>query len=349
APARLHREVLLARRVTHPNVCRVFDLYEAGPGGGPHGALVLTMELLRGETLASMLARRGPISTVEALPLARPMAEAPGAAHRASVVHRDFKSANVVLVPLGGGQTRVAVTDFGLARALDGDDGASSRSAPLVGTCAYMSPEQVAGGPVGASADIYALGVVLYEIVTGRRPFHAETALATALQRMHEPPPAPTRYVPGLDPRWEAVILRCLARDPQARFARPEDVAAALEAATPSTAPSRPRPRSRTSRAAVAVLVVAGALTPSHGTSPRAWPAEAAAVSASGGAESTPRARAGVAVLGLANLSGRPDAAWLSTALAEMLRTELSRASSLRAIPGENVARMKIDLALGDA
>src|SRR5262249_56436778 len=94
---------------------------------------------------------------------------------------------------------------------------------------------------------------------------------------MHEPPPAPTRYVPGLDPRWEAVILRCLARDPQARFARPEDVAAALEAATPSTAPSRPRPRSRTSRAAVAVLGVAGAPPPSPPPAPPAGPARAPA------------------------------------------------------------------------
>ncbi len=350
---RFRREVLLARRVTHPNVCRVFDLYEHTVRDEADGDVTLrflTMELLHGETLAALVARREALPTAEALPLVRQMAAALAAAHRADVVHRDFKSANVMLVASDGAE-RVVVTDFGLARALEIDDGSSSRSAPLVGTWAYMSPEQVEGRAVGAAADIYAFGVVLYEMVTGRRPFRADTALATALQRMHEPPPPPSRYVPDLDPRWEAVILRCLARDPEERFERVEDVVSALSASTTdATAPAARR--RRRSRHAGLVLVASAAVAVMMG--PALSRARRATGARGGAGEPTlvarpPGRRPAVALLGFNNLSGRRDTVWLSTALAEMLGTELALGGRLRAIPGENVSRMKLELAIGDA
>ena len=244
----------------------------------------------------------------------------------------------------------MVVTDFGLARALEIEEGASSRSGPLVGTCAYMSPEQVEGGSVGAAADVYALGIVLYEMVTGRRPFRGETALATALQRMREAPPPPTRDVPDLDPRWEEVILRCLARDPASRFARPEDVVAALTGAASAAHPAeRGGPARRGALALVAAAAAALAVAPAVS---RPWAAgsRAAGADAVAGASRTGHpSRPLVALVGFTNLSGRADARWLSTALAEMLRTELTLGGSFRAVPAESVARMKRELALTDA
>jgi TolB-like protein len=347
------REALLARRVTHPNVCRIFDLYEhtVGAADGDRRLRFLTMELLEGETLAARLRRQGRMTSAEALPLVRDMTEALAAAHRAGVVHRDLKSANVMLVPGPPGQTRAVVTDFGLARVLDIDEASSSGAGPLVGTCAYMSPEQVEGGPVGAPADIYALGVILFEMMTGRKPFAGETALATALQRVREPPPSPRSHVGDLDPRWEKAILRCLARQPKARFLQPEEVVAALTGPTEVAGADAPVAAAGRRRivlvAAVALVLILGLWTALRSSRPAATGPPPAETTASGPAAGT--SRPSVALLGFKNLSGRADTSWLSIALSEMLRTELTKAGEVRAVPGENVARMKMELALTDS
>src|SRR5262245_45953897 len=170
------------------------------------------------------------MSTAEAQPIVEQLASALAAAHRVGVVHGDFKSANVMLVPGDGdGDVRAVITDFGLARASAGslsDDVTVTRR--IVGTPAYMAPEQIEGKPVTAAADVYALGVVLFEMVTGRRPFVAEDSLAAAVKRLTEPAPSPRDYAPDLDPTWDAVILTCLRRDPGQRFATAADVARAL-------------------------------------------------------------------------------------------------------------------------
>src|SRR5262245_911625 len=201
---RFKREIQLARQVTHPNVCRIFDLVRHTRTSGPEAGrevLCLTMELLPGETLLDRLRRGGAMSTAEAQPIVEQLASALAAAHRVGVVHGDFKSANVMLVPgEGDGDVRAVVTDFGLARASarsTSDDVTVTRR--IVGTPAYMAPEQIEGKPVTAAADIYALGVVLYEMVTGRRPFVAEDSLAAAVKRLTEPPPSPRAHAPGLD------------------------------------------------------------------------------------------------------------------------------------------------------
>ena len=238
AVERLRREVTLARRITHRNVCRIFEFFAARDGEAP--LVFFTMELLAGETLAEQISRLQTIPLAEALEYARQMSEGLEAAHAESVVHRDFKSSNVILVPTEGGATRVVVGDFGISRAVDA---AQSRpdltgNQSLLGTPAYMAPEQVLGqSAVTPATDTYAFGVVLYEMVTGTLPFRADSPLATALLRLTAPVPRPSDRVPGLPVIWDQVIQRCLAREPVDWFARPKDAVLALSGRLSSVRP----------------------------------------------------------------------------------------------------------------
>ncbi len=226
---RFRREVHLARKVTHPNVCRIFDLgyHVVGPG---KKITFLTMELLPGESLASRIARAGPMTPAEALPLVRQMAAALAAAHQAGVVHRDFKSANVMLTP------DAKITDFGIARSLSADDAilkTVTSTGAVCGTPAYMAPEQLQGREVTPATDIYALGLVIFEMVTGTLPFTGDTPWLVLFKRLHERPVFPRERARKLGSRWEAVIMKCLERDPAARFAGATEVADALAGDAP--------------------------------------------------------------------------------------------------------------------
>ncbi|HEV7671441.1 MAG TPA: serine/threonine-protein kinase [Thermoanaerobaculia bacterium] len=259
---RFKRELHLARQVTHPNVCRLYDLVLAAAPrvrrtGDSADLVLVSMERLAGESLGERLERCGPMAPEEALDVVRQAAAGLDAAHRARVVHRDFKPGNVMLVPEEGG-VRAVVTDFGLARVdLSGDPGGSSSGAEattltqdgsILGSPAYMAPEQVRGEVATAASDLYAFGVVLYEMVTGHLPFEGGGAFQTALRRLHEEPKPPSAWVPGLDPRWERAILACLAREPGDRPASAAAVVRSLEGEeilqhrAPS-APSSPSPR----------------------------------------------------------------------------------------------------------
>ena len=236
ALARFKREIQLARKVTHPNVCRIFDIgsqqdqiYEQD-GSSTSELTFLTMEFLDGETLAQRLEREGPISTVEALPVIEQVAAGLDAAHRAGVVHRDLKCSNVMLISVADG-TRAVITDFGLARTSDPSPPESeslSTVDEIVGTPAYMSPEQVRGEDASAASDIYELGVVMFAMVTGRLPFDEHTPRLTALKRLEADAPSPRIYAPDLDTNWERAIGRCLARDPKDRFQCAADVVRAV-------------------------------------------------------------------------------------------------------------------------
>jgi serine/threonine protein kinase/tetratricopeptide (TPR) repeat protein len=226
--ARFRREVLLTRRITHPNVCRTFDIERhasIAADGTNSDITFLTMELLEGETLADLLRRQGRLATTEALPLVLQMIEALSAAHSVGIVHRDFKPSNVILVPINNG-LRVVVTDFGLARAILPDSelfrgqAATSLtgSQALMGTLVYMAPEQFERGEASVASDTYSLGLVMYEMVTGERPFADAIPFAEAAKRIKQPAPSPKMLVPDLDSGWEAAICRCLQIQPEDRF-----------------------------------------------------------------------------------------------------------------------------------
>ncbi len=229
---RFKREIHLARQVTHPNVCRIFDLFQHRDrlawGQESPSILFLTMELVRGETMAERLRREGPFELEEAFPLIREMAAALDAAHQAGVIHRDFKSSNVLLVESDAG-IRVVVTDFGVAQEmLGGPRGRSDTTASGGGTPAYAAPEMVAGAAATPAADVYSFGVVIYEMLTGVLPFRGTTPQETARLRLTEDPPALTMHRPELDRRWEAAVLRCLRRRPDERFRHAGELAAQL-------------------------------------------------------------------------------------------------------------------------
>ena len=332
------REIFLARKVTHPNVCRIFDF-------GQHDKIAfLTMELLTGETLAHRIHRLGRLAPPEAQPIVEQVAAGLAAAHAVGIVHRDLKAQNIMLC--GGPALRVVITDFGLARGRVHEDASLSRSGEMIGTPGYMAPEQVEGREVGPAADIYALGVVLYEMVTGALPFGGDTPMAAAIKRLREPAPSPRKLAPELDPAWEAVILRCLERDPKARFASVGEVARALgpvqkrAVLAALSTEIKPRRRLRWLAPLAALLLVGGAVGIVAWRSRRPAPSPQA---------SSIKPRRSVAVVGFRNLTGRNDAAWLSSAFAEMLATELASGEQLRAIGGAEIARCKHELALGDA
>ncbi|MCC6523685.1 MAG: serine/threonine protein kinase [Polyangiaceae bacterium] len=220
AQERFADEIRLARRVTHPNVCRVFDV-------GIDGERVFfTMELHHGITLAEHLAATGPLDPPDATPLVRQLLLALGAAHAADVVHADLKPSNVLLT--GKGHERVVITDFGLAVPCCSELGCGCDMPHLLGTPAYMAPEQVAGGLAGESTDMFALGVILFEMTTGLRPYRGPDAFTVARARLSGAAPSPRVLRPDLPESWDRVIRACLAREPAARPQSTADVAGAL-------------------------------------------------------------------------------------------------------------------------
>jgi eukaryotic-like serine/threonine-protein kinase len=341
AVTRFKREVYLARKVTHPNVCRIFDLFRHKPEGrsSQEEIVFISMELLNGKTLGTRLKESGRMATEEALPLVRQMASALAAAHEAGIVHRDFKPGNVVLVGASD-HWRAVVTDFGLAlRSVTSDETASFPSRQgLLGTPAYMSPEQLQGRPPTPASDIYALGLVMYEMVTGARPFQGDTPISAALKRLTENPAPPRRLQPGVSGVWESVILRCLQRDPARRFTSAKDITEAL--ACDVSIPTASRAGLRKLFAVVVALALLALL----------WTAmiryETYRRRSATEAHSDVIARRSVAILGFKNLSERSDLNWISTALSEELTDELSAGQQLRIVPGETVARLKADLSL---
>jgi predicted Ser/Thr protein kinase len=220
-PARLtqlHTEVRMARQVSHPNVCRVYDIDEE------EGHTFLSMEYVDGEDLASLLRRIGHFPEARGLEIARQTCAGLAAAHERGVVHRDLKPANIMI----DGTGRVRITDFGLA----GIAGEALRA----GTPAYMAPEQLAGGDVTARSDIYSLGLVLYEIFTGRRALEGANLAELIRRREQEEVPPPSALVRDLDPQIDRAVMRCLAPAPDARPASAMMVAAALPGGDPLAA-----------------------------------------------------------------------------------------------------------------
>lgn len=209
---RFKAEVRLARTLSHPNVCRIHDFVRSD------GQVYLSMEWVRGETLEEVLAR-GPLSPDEALPILHGVCAGLQAAHEHGIVHRDLKPANVMLER---DTERVVLMDFGIAQLAD--TGATPDDARVLGTPEYMAPEQVLGDNVGPRADVYALGVLMYEMLSGDVPHRGATPVETATRHLEATPRALGEIVPGLPQRWSDTVARCLQRRAQDRPASPLDV-----------------------------------------------------------------------------------------------------------------------------
>ncbi|HYE66715.1 MAG TPA: serine/threonine-protein kinase, partial [Pyrinomonadaceae bacterium] len=223
ALARFHREVRVARQVSHRNVCRVYDIGEVD---GHH---FLSMEYIKGEELSSLLRRIGRLPADKAVEIARQLCAGLAAAHDNGVLHRDLKPANVMIDENGN----VRVTDFGLAGLAEEFHADELRA----GTPAYMSPEQLSGGELTVKSDIYSLGLVLYEVFTGKRAFEVGSLAELVQQRRSDTmPTSPSSLVKDIDPVVERVILRCLEKDPNKRPASALQVAAALPGGDPLAA-----------------------------------------------------------------------------------------------------------------
>ena len=238
AVSRFRREVQLARRVTHPNVCRIFDLFRHRPDvEHAQETLFVTMELLHGKTLAERLEERGPIEIQEALPILRQLASALAAAHELGIVHRDLKPGNIIMVNSGraNAAVRAVITDFGLAlQSFDSNAATLSTQTTmltergLLGTPTYMAPEQLQGQRATIASDVYALGLVIYEILTGVRPFTERNAPLLINAILNRQPQAPSKLNHKISSELDALILKALEKDPANRYQSARDLLAGL-------------------------------------------------------------------------------------------------------------------------
>lgn len=358
ARKQFRKEALSLAKLNHPNIETVYQF------STQDGIDFLAMELIPGETLSQKL-RDGPLPQLEVLRLAMQLSNGLTAAHERGIIHRDLKPSNLIITPDG----RLKILDFGLATlvlpesAIDLTQSDSIYSGKVSGTLPYMSPEQLRGMLLDPRSDIFAAGAVLYEMATGSRPFPHSQSVELMSAILHETPKPPTVVNPQVSPALERVITKALEKNPSSRYHTAREMYAALEgvsasrlsvppatsvpAEQDSSSLAAPGPKPWRIAAAVGLLFVLSAgiylglnekkiRTRLFGSSTETGPATPVAI----------KTRPSVAVLGFKNVSGRNEKAWLSTALAEMLTTELAAGEQLRTVSGEDVARMKANLSL---
>ena len=369
---RFRKELLLARQVSHRNAVRIHDLGVSGD------LLFLTMDYVSGRSLRALLEEDGPLAPPQAVAIARQLAAALAAAHAEGVVHRDLKPANV-LVDAGG---RAFITDFGVARSMTA--AGPTQTGAIVGTPDYLSPEQARGEPVDGRSDVYALGILLFEMLSGRLPFAGDSYAERLAQRIGGEARDLADLGIAAPARLRAVVRRCLQRKPARRYQAAAELLADLDA-MPATASSEPPARGLAGRlgwrwrglldrlaaasrrrrhlaaaavvALILLIVLAGWLlgrTRGGWLSPRPRNAAAAAGLASGALPATvapavlaPVApRHVVAVLPLAEQTGRADLAWSATGVAEMLAAALAESPVLRVVDSLRLLRTVDDLKL---
>ncbi|MDP9370969.1 MAG: protein kinase, partial [Chloroflexota bacterium] len=217
--ARFYREAQAVAALSHPNIVDIYDY-------GPHErTYFITLQYVDGADLKAFLRRTGPLTPRHAVFVTDQVLAALGAAHERGIIHRDVKPQNILI---RAGDGAALLTDFGVARALDSGDLTASGIA--FGTAHYMAPEQGSGGPIGPATDIYAVGVVLYELLSGQLPFRSPNPMQVVLQHLHDPPPALASLAPGVPAALARVVERALAKEPAQRFQSAEEMRGALAA-----------------------------------------------------------------------------------------------------------------------
>ncbi len=301
---RFRGEAIAAARLAHPSIVSVYDTVSED------GIDAIVMELVSGTTLRADLDQHGPLRLGAVLAIGAQVADALGAAHASGLVHRDVKPANILLSADG----RVLVADFGIAKAAEGGD--LTMDGSMIGTAKYLAPEQVQGTTVDARTDLYALGIVLYEALSGTVPFVGENDTATALARLHRDPLPVHQLRPEVPPAVDAVVARSLARDPAARFQTAADLRRALVAA--GADPDRAPAVAQAAVAAAAILPPARPLPPIPPPPPPPAP-DRAPVTAGGSppapraAIETPRRWTGPFLVLLALIAVASTVTWLAT------------------------------------
>jgi eukaryotic-like serine/threonine-protein kinase len=358
ARKQFRKEALALAKLNHPNIETVFEF------SSQDGLDFLAMELIPGHTLREMLKVR-PLTERETVRLGIQFAEGLAAAHEQGVIHRDLKPSNLMVTPEG----RLKILDFGLARLVhtsadpDMTRSISQETGTVSGTVPYMAPEQLRGERVDARADLYAAGAVLYEMATEQRAFPQTRGALLMGAILHQEPVPALSLNPRISPGLDAVIRKALDKMPSQRYQTAGELRAVLEtlisgssAGSSSSLPvASAATLSSTAKWAVAlgIVLALGTVMELSFEGLRNRLARSGTVPANGPTAGIPvrstQIRPSVAVLGFKNLSGRPDEAWLSTALAEMLTTEVGAGEKLRTIPGENISLMKMNLALADA
>lgn len=366
---RFRREALVLAKLNHPYIETIHEF-------GHQGDIdFLVMELIPGRPLSKLL-KDGPLDQKESLRLGAQFLKGLSAAHEQGVIHRDLKPANLFVTPDG----RMKILDFGLAKVVLANNPAditrsiTTNSGVISGTVPYMAPEQLRGEPSDARSDIYSAGAVLYEMATGRRPFPQTQGAELIGAILHGTAASPRSLNPQIVPGLESGIMKALEKRPSQRYQSAREFEAVLESLMAGSggpflqsirAGEFAVPRSATGAAtigfrlgltiigitAIVVVLTAGLLIGLNvkNLRGRLFHREAPKNETALVVTSPIKARRSVAVLGFKNVSGRPEEAWLSTALSEMLTTELAAGEQLRTVPGENVARMKVDLSLPDA
>jgi len=325
---RFKREIQLSSKVTHKNVLRVYDL------GVSEGIKFLTMQFVEGEDLSTVLKRSGRLGISRLTHIFRQILEGLRAAHDQGVIHRDLKPQNIML----DASDNVYVTDFGLAKSLE--QSGMTQTGAIVGTPYYMSPEQVKGAPIDHRSDIYSLGVILYEMSTGRLPFTGSSPYEVMAQRLHTVPEPAGRINPDLPAYLSKVLERCMTVDIAARYQTVEEILRDLDAGGFRTTmrfevSRRPWLRPALAVVVAAALIAAGAAIVLRGRRagrPAPQPGTAASQPVS------------LAILPFRNASGDSSLDWLGPSLAEMLRTDVGRSASLRTVASDRLHQILRDL-----